>query len=430
MKSSTLIRVVSTILFAALVFPFPSAAQSGSSAVVRYSVTNLGTLGGTSGSASFINNKGWIDGNSNLPGNQVQHAFLWVNGRMSDLGTLGGPNSFAAGMNNRGEVAVGVAETSTPDPLGEDCLGAGFGNNLTCLDFIWNDGVKSVLPTLGGNNAATEWGFNDRGQLVGFAETAIHDPTCVAPQVLGFEAVIWGPEKDEIHELRPLASDFDGAAFDINETGEVVGASGFCGSLSPATAIHAVLWQNGSVTDLGNLGGAYGNIAFGINNRRQIVGISDLLGDTLSHAFLWQEGHMTDLGTLPGDSLSSTNSINDNGQVVGQSCDVNFNCRAFICQDGVMADLNTLVPAGSSFYLLSANWINSRGQIVGQAFDQNTGEIFPFLATPAAGSADIDGPSAKQAKVNARITLPESVRKQLQQRHDFGRLGAYLVSPQ
>jgi probable HAF family extracellular repeat protein len=51
------------------------------------------------------------------------------------------------------------------------------------------------------------------------------------------------------------------------------------------------------------------NIALAINNRGQIVGESDLPGDTATHAFLWQNGVMTDLGTLPGDAISAQTTL-------------------------------------------------------------------------------------------------------------------------
>jgi hypothetical protein len=44
-----------------------------------------------------------------------------IDGLKIDLGTLGGPNSWMnwGGISDRGE-AVGMAETSVPDPDGED----------------------------------------------------------------------------------------------------------------------------------------------------------------------------------------------------------------------------------------------------------------------------------------------------------------------
>src|SRR6266571_6955539 len=106
----------------------------------------------------------------------------------------------------------------------------------------------------------------------------------------------------------------------------------------------------------------------------KLVGLSDLAGDTTAHAFFWEDGSMTDLGTPPGDFFSIAQGINDAGQVVGQSCDQSGNCRAFLWQNGVMTDLNTLIPLGSSSYLLAAEDINAQGEIVGSAFDQSSGE--------------------------------------------------------
>ena len=72
-----------------------------------YTVTDLGTLGGTFSIAVAISNTGTVSGFSNLPGDAAQHEFIWRNGVMTDLGTLGGPNSFACcPPNDRGEVAV------------------------------------------------------------------------------------------------------------------------------------------------------------------------------------------------------------------------------------------------------------------------------------------------------------------------------------
>lgn len=77
----------------------------------------------------------------------------------------------------------------------------------------------------------------------------------------------------------------------------------------------------GKAIDLGNLGGqtgeAGGNIALDINNQGQVVGNSDLPGDTTFHAFLWtKRTGMQDLGTLSGDVASLSISINDAGSVI------------------------------------------------------------------------------------------------------------------
>lgn len=63
--------------------------------------------------------------------------------------------------------------------------------------------------------------------------------------------------------------------------------------------MHAALWNNGTVTDLGTLGGTNSG-ANSINNSGQAVGSSQMNGDTAEHAVLWSNGTMIDLGTLGG----------------------------------------------------------------------------------------------------------------------------------
>jgi probable HAF family extracellular repeat protein len=382
------------ISLAALVSPVRLAAQEQQKhdAQAQYSVTRLGALGGTVSGASSINNRGWIAGFSNLSGDATQHATLWLNGSAVDLGTLGGPNSSVSWpvKNERGQI-VGIAETAAKDPLGERWSCAAFfpsATGHTCLGFVWQNGVMTALPTLGGNNGYAA-GANNRGQVVGWAENTNHDSTCVAPQVLQFRAALWGPKDGQVQELSPLPGDTTSAATAINDKGQVVGISGICDrAVGRFSAAHAVLWQNGTVTDIGNLGGVAWNTPAAINNQGQVAGFSDLPGDQSGapnfHAFLWtKSGGIQDLGTLPGDFLSLAFGINDRGQVVGQSIGAGGS-RAFLWQDGVMTDLNNLVPPGS-LPLVYANDINSAGEIVGGAFDPSTGASPAFLASPNPG---------------------------------------------
>jgi probable HAF family extracellular repeat protein len=176
-----------------------------------------------------------------------------------------------------------------------------------------------------------------------------------------------------------------------------VGASGTCAAFNPNSGVylaenHALLWENGAVTDLGNLGGTggiAGNHACAINNRGQVVGHSELTNNTTFHGFVWTKASgMQDLGTLPGDYASLALGINDGGEVVGASLDANFNPRAVLWVNGQMAwensqmtDLNTLIPANSGLYLLVAESINSSRQIIGLAVTSG-GVLHGFLATP------------------------------------------------
>jgi probable HAF family extracellular repeat protein len=106
--------------------------------------------------------------------------------------------------------------------------------------------------------------------------------------------------------------------------------------------------------------------------------------------------------------------INDQGQVVGSTWDSNFNwSHAFIWQDGVMTDLNTLFPASSNLFATMANKINERGQISGMAIvlsGPDAGNIHAFLATPAHQSM---GKSvAEVARTHPKSSLPANAGEQ------------------
>jgi probable HAF family extracellular repeat protein len=388
-------------------------------AQTTYTVTDLGTLGGTFGCAMGINNKHWVEFMDTLPQEQL-HAGLWVAGLKIDLGTFGGQNlnssMWYGGVNERGQ-AVGYAETSE---LAADNF-CGFGTGLQCLPFLWQNGVMAALPTLGGTNGVAAV-INNRGQVVGTAENTTPDPSCSPFQ--SAPPVLW--EKGQPQELRTYPGDPDGIALSINNHGQAVGSSGsWCATLN-----HALLWENGTVTDLPSLGGALYNIPYAINDQGQVVGVSDLAGDTAAHAVLWQGGIASDLGTLPGDSDSEADGINADGQVVGVSCGAT-GCSATLWQDGTVKDLNNLIPAGSSLYLFWAHAINSSGEIVGMALWNGTSDFHAFVATPTnPDTADGNAPLTPGAtRQRPKVTLPENVRKLLQRRLGFGRFG-WLARPQ
>ena len=383
------------LLVAAACGPEPQATQpttpslQQAAAEPRYRIELLPTLGGRLNRPSGVNNRGWVAGFVNQPGNATRHAALWRQSVLTDLGTLGGPNSNVQwpGLSENGMVA-GIAETGEPDTLGEAWSCTAFFPSVTgkiCRGFVWEDDVMTPLPTLGGNQGFAA-GVNNRGQVVGWAETAVEDPTCNDPQVLQFRAVMWEPKRGRTRQLSPLPGDSTSAATAINERGQVVGISGACDiAVGQRSARRSVLWEHDTIIDLGTLGGEFWHTPMDINDSGAVVGFSNpanIPGIAFApRAFLWtRSGGIRALERLGDDTTSQAVGINDHGQVVGISGGPDGN-RAFLWHDGVMRNLNDLV-GDFPHRLLVAQHINDRGQIVGRAVLQGTTTQVPFVATP------------------------------------------------
>jgi len=359
----------------------------------HYTVYTLeNSLGGTFAQGTSIDEKNEIGGFGTLPGDTVMHALLWrAKLKPKDLGTLGGPNSAIAWPNkNEHGIYAGISETNQDNPLGESwsCALAIFylapPTEKICQGFRWQNGSMQALPPLAGGYNSFATGINNDNEIVGWAENGVHEPTCNAPQVLQFEAVVWEPD-GSIRQLPPASGDLDGAATAINDSGQVVGISGICANaIGGASALHMLLWDRRSTTDLGSLGGQYWNTPMDISEAGSVTGFSDLPGDSAEHpnfhAFFWdKKGGLQDLNTLPGDSLSEGLGINSRNQVVGVSFP---SSHAFIWQNGALTDLNTLIAAKSDLVLLAAQDINDSGVITGQAQDKSSGALVGFVAVP------------------------------------------------
>jgi probable HAF family extracellular repeat protein len=317
------------------------------SLLAAYSLTDLGTLGGGGTAPAYdINEAGQVVGYATTASLKY-HAFLWDDGVMTDLGTLPtGSTSKAFGLNNNGQV-VGYAF---------DGSAAGGARNHA---FLWENGVMTDIFPEPAHSVANA--INDAGQVVG--QHNLNHP------------YLW--EDGEFIDLGGFAgSDSFGYALDINNAGQVVGSSGVNNG-SDGLAQHAFLWEDGVMTDLGALPGLPDSRAHAINALGQVVGFSSFFDsdttDEIFESFLYSNGEMIDLG-VPGDA-NMAHDINDHGQIVGWAVG-----GAYIYENGVVTNLNTLIPAGSGMSLSTAMGINNAGQIIGYAL--SGGETHAFLLTP------------------------------------------------
>jgi|SRR5580700_2639696 probable HAF family extracellular repeat protein len=327
-------------------------------------LTDLGGLLGVtvSGSApNDINARGVVAGLAfnggidNVFGLPFFDGVIWKDGHIVDLGTFGGPLSYAAEINNRDQV-VGFALNATPDSfdLGDFCQNFPMPTQMRA--FIWRDGVKKDLGTLGGTDSCALF-VNEHGLTVGtsFTNSTVNFTTGL-PTIHPF---LWTGEK--MVDLQSLGGTI-ATANGINDRGQVAGESTLAGD----QIVHAFLWNKGKLTDLGNLGGNSLEV-IGFSSTGAIVGKADLPGSQTHGAFLAQDGIMMDLGTQDGDPCSVAIGVNSRGQVVGGSTDCSNFLHAFLWENGRMIDLNSFVPTGSSLTLTQADFISETGEITAEA---------------------------------------------------------------
>src|SRR5205814_17898 len=344
--SQTLFIVLIAVCCGATLTPLHAQGAGAAKARTQYQVSDLPGLGGTSNGGNSINDRTWVSGYARLP-NRNRHAALWRNSLLTDLFTLGGPNSSVTwNVKNTAGIIVGMSQTADPQLLGESWSSAAFystPNNVGYINlgFVWQQGQMRGLPNFAGGNNGFATGANNLGQAVGWAENGVHDPTCCCTQVLQFRPAMWtlGPP-DQIHELPLIHGDTSGAATAINDNGQIVGISGICDqAVGRHTAKHAVLWENGKVTNLGTFPAAWWNTPTAINQHGDIVGFAGdpafVEGDVL-HAFMWtREDGLRPLkplkGRVPQHVDSEAYGINEARQVVGVSCDAEqTDCRAVV----------------------------------------------------------------------------------------------------
>ena len=167
---------------------------------------DLGTLGGTMGQPTGINDSGQVIGFSTLAGDQTTHPFFWDGQQMIDLKTLGGDNGSAFQINNAGQVA---GEADVP------------GSQVSHA-FLWQNGKMTDLGTVDGDLCSSAFGLNSQGQVVGDSGPK---GTCAGgAKGHGFLWQAPGPAVDVAKLFPPLSSGIRlGGLCCINNRGETLG---------------------------------------------------------------------------------------------------------------------------------------------------------------------------------------------------------------
>ena len=361
MKSGKIIKIAIGTLFI-IGNMAVSPAYANSKCQQRYSVTDIGTLGGPNAISEGINNRGELVGWSSYPDELNPRAFLWTKDDlvMRYLGDLGGnycvfrqcsPGaSFANAINDRGDV-VG-SSSALPDS--------------SFHAFLWRhkDGQMQDLGTLPPHMQSSAQGINFWGRVVGTNDYSQR-------------AFLWSPVNQKMRGLGSLGDNATGSgASAISNLGHIVGFS-----IVP-NGLHAVLWSpiTRRIRDLGTLG-SDDSFAEAVNDRGEVAGVSRVSSTEFdAHTFFWSQGRMRDLSTL-GGNFSDAHGMNNWGQVVGQSQTSSGADHAFLwSKECGMQDLNDLIPPSDGVVLSSASDINDLHQI---AADGDLGDrTHAYLLTP------------------------------------------------
>ena len=239
-----------------------------------------------------------------------------------------------------------------------------------------------------------------RGEVVDLASGTGSSSTANVVNAAGRVAGDWLTPDGEYHafvldsgvfnDLGTLGG-IESLAFAMNERGQVTGQA----QLAPGPR-HAFLWD-GKLHDLGSLGGNFSR-GQAVNRLGQVAGMSTLTpgDDDLIHAVVWDGFAMRDLGTLPGLPWVSATGINDAGVVVGniynklyadpdadpdEPPNAHYDSRAYVFRDGVMWDLNELIP-DLHVRLRTSLGINDAGQILCSEGQVDQERAHAFVLTP------------------------------------------------
>ncbi|MEV1240116.1 hypothetical protein ACIBO2_53460 [Nonomuraea sp. NPDC050022] len=329
----------------------PAAADECPTATDRWEAVDLGVTGG----ALDINDLGQIAGFSrNATG--ATRAIVWDSGEIIDVGTLGGPRGDASGIDEEGHVVGGSYTESEKGHA-----------------FLWHKGTMQDLGTFGGF-AAFPRDVN-QGAIVGEYSTLLPGHIRVRQAF-----VIRNGVKTDLDLV--AGSEATG----INTTGQIAGThrrTERAGLPANQQTQRAFLWENGTVTELGTLGGIWSE-ASGLNNQGQVVGQSALDADgVLQAGFVWNpETGMRRLEDRGG--VARPKAINDGDVIVGtHTCGTaSGTTRAAVWTDPSQAPALLPDPAGGT--ATAANAINVHGEIAGNAMYLD-GQQHAVLWKPVAG---------------------------------------------
>ncbi len=285
--------------------PTPSGATVGGGAEVRrYRVVELSAPPGTTcGSRGAISPNGRFV----LEYCDPDRPFLWDGSEQREIAI---PMATSMAVNDAGVV------------VGEFLLDA----RGTTRGFRWQDGAWIALPTLGSGQLSSAVAVSAAGTIVGRA-TVSED---------AWHAAAWSAAGD-VRDLAPGTTISEAFGISANET--IVGRDYVYGP----DYSDAVRFSEGGCTGLGT---AHGAQAYGVNSSGKAVGSAMIGAGGAEHAVVFEGGTVQDLGTVEGFTASRLFAINESGVAVGEAYGGGtwpYSTIAVIDAGEGLVDLNSLV---------------------------------------------------------------------------------------
>jgi probable HAF family extracellular repeat protein len=305
--------------------------------------------GSTDVFAQDVNNRGEVVGFSFATGQQ--HAFRWREGVYTDLSDVIAPDAFSTSVE-------AINDRST-------IFGSLITSSFQSQAYLLRNGqVTQVEPVPGVDTLASD--INNLGQMIVLTSQG--------------SGQTWFLDGENVEQLPGLPGSDGMLGQAMNDRGAVVGQS------IVASQNHAVLWQSGTLTEIGLVPGADASIAFDVNNRTQVI-VNGLVNGS-SQAFLWQDGTFTKLpDVVPGQvNATGAESINDWGAIVGSSF-VNGASETVgtLWLENRAVSIDSLIseedPLKAFLSVIGGIRINERGDILVSAVDSRTGQRAQYLLT-------------------------------------------------
>ena len=301
----------------------------------------------------------------------VRRAFRWTADTGLEVIPMPAGTTESRGLAINGSKVVGTYDNPILE-LGK----AGF-----LYDFETNQFTS--LATLPGGDWSEAHAINSKGEIVGFWGN-----TVMGPSPLAF---IW-----RNGEMIDINGDFGTINSEANSITDESIVTGWMGSSILADA-RAFIWDDGKVTELPPIPGGITSEGEAINSFGDVAGrgrfFDPELDATVWRAFAYVDGEAIRIDPLAGFTESIALDINNAQIVVGGSFD--FDIRAFVWKDGVLADLNDLTRPSFNGDMTVASGINHTGQIIARGhsddLDATVGILLSAIDQGIPGDLDNDG---------------------------------------